>query len=139
MSWLIDTNIISFAMKKRHGLEERFLSIPTHRLFLSVIVLAEGRTGAYRTVVPERWLALWTAMTGGWKVLPFDADCADIYARLRSDLEGRGCMIGVHDAQIAATAIRYDLILVTDNSDEFGRVPGLKIENWLSGHDGSIG
>jgi tRNA(fMet)-specific endonuclease VapC len=53
------------------------------------------------------------------------------YAALRADLERRGQLIGPNDMLIAAHALALDAILVTDNTSEFKRVKGLKIENWL--------
>jgi tRNA(fMet)-specific endonuclease VapC len=133
MRWLVDTNIISLALRKQHGTEDRLRDLPMDELALSAIVQAEGWTGAWKSPHPERWLALWHALVGGWTVLPFDAQCADRYARLRADLERAGRMIGIHDCQIAATALVHGLVLVTANQAEFARVPGLPVENWAEG------
>ena len=57
---------------------------------------------------------------------PFDRAAAEIYARLRADLEMRGQAIGPHDTQIAAIALSRGAVLVTGNSGEFRRVPGLQ-------------
>jgi len=50
---------------------------------------------------------------------------------LRAELERRGQIIGPYDLQIAAQAISNDLILVTNNTKEFERIPGLKLDNWV--------
>ncbi len=52
------------------------------------------------------------------------------YARVRADLTGSGAPIGPNDLLIAAIALADDLILVTHNTDEFGRVKGLRMEDW---------
>ncbi len=131
MAYLVDTNIISFAMRGRHGVEERLYALPVSTLRLSAIVQAEGWAGARKTSDPERWLRLWRGLVGRWPVVPFDTACADQYARIRADLERRGCMIGLHDCEIAATALAYGLVVVTDNDAEFNRVAGLDVENWV--------
>jgi tRNA(fMet)-specific endonuclease VapC len=53
------------------------------------------------------------------------------YARIRADLEKRGLPIGPNDLLIAAHARLLGLVLVTDDTEEFARVPGLQVENWL--------
>jgi tRNA(fMet)-specific endonuclease VapC len=54
------------------------------------------------------------------------------YGTTRSGLELKGRPIGAMDMLIAAQALSRDLILVTNNEKEFGRVEGLKVENWVS-------
>ena len=44
-------------------------------------------------------------LLNGWPILPFDQECADVYAQIRHDREKHGTMIGIHDCQIAATAL----------------------------------
>jgi tRNA(fMet)-specific endonuclease VapC len=62
--------------------------------------------------------------------LPFDADAARRAGALRSDLEEAGTPIGPYDLLIAAHALARDLALISANSREFGRVAGLRLENW---------
>jgi tRNA(fMet)-specific endonuclease VapC len=76
---------------------------------------------------------VWQALAAEWHVVPFDRACAEHYARLRADLEQRGCVIGDRDMMIAATALAHNLVLLTDNAAEFARIPGLRIETWCTG------
>lgn len=62
--------------------------------------------------------------------LPFDDSAAEIYGRIRAELEAVGMLIGPYDMMIAAIALANDLTLVTHNTREFGRVAGLKVEDW---------
>jgi tRNA(fMet)-specific endonuclease VapC len=62
--------------------------------------------------------------------LPFDDSCAEIYGKVRTDLEKKGTSISSNDIQIASIALANDLILVTHNVREFSRIEGLKIEDW---------
>jgi len=57
-------------------------------------------------------------------------EVAERYARLRAELEGCGAVIGGNDLWIAATALAHGATLVTNNTGEFSRVPGLTIEDW---------
>jgi tRNA(fMet)-specific endonuclease VapC len=61
---------------------------------------------------------------------PFDQSAAEHYAQIRSHLQPLGQLIGERDMQIAAIARARDLILVTHNTNEFNRVPSLRIEDW---------
>jgi tRNA(fMet)-specific endonuclease VapC len=64
------------------------------------------------------------------EVLDFPGEAALDYGRIRADLKSRGAMIGANDLLIAAHARYLGLTLVTNNTREFGRVKGLKVENW---------
>ena len=62
--------------------------------------------------------------------VPFDDLAADVYGRIRADLERRGQALGPNDSMIAAIALVYGLTIVTHNTAEFSRVSGLLIEDW---------
>ena len=62
--------------------------------------------------------------------LPFDDRCAEEYGQIRADLTAQGKLIGPNDMLIAATARAYDAILVTHNTNEFGRITALRMEDW---------
>ncbi|MCY3916442.1 MAG: type II toxin-antitoxin system VapC family toxin [Chloroflexi bacterium] len=62
--------------------------------------------------------------------LPFDDDAANQYGNIHSFLRARGKLINVPDMQIAAIALAHNLIVVTSDTDDFGRIPDLKIEDW---------
>lgn len=62
--------------------------------------------------------------------LPFDDRCAEEAGLIRLDLERSGRPIAPNDLLIAAIARAHDLVLVTHNSREFGRIPGLQLEDW---------
>lgn len=66
-------------------------------------------------------------------VLPFDMAAAEIYGSLRSELEAGGKKLDEPDLRIASIVLANGLTLVTGNVRYFGRVPGLPVENWLSG------
>jgi tRNA(fMet)-specific endonuclease VapC len=60
-------------------------------------------------------------------VLPYDNRAAEIFA----DLRQRKIRIGSMDLKIASIALANDALLLTANLREFGRVPGLRVEDWL--------
>ncbi len=65
-------------------------------------------------------------------VLPFDADCAEEFGKLRGILHGHGIVVSPLDLQIAAVARVHSLTLVTNNTKDFQHIPGLQLEDWLT-------
>ena len=65
-------------------------------------------------------------------ILPFDAAAVWFYGDLRADLERRGTPIGSIDTMIAAHALSQQALLVTNNTREFAKVPGLQLDNWVA-------
>lgn len=60
-----------------------------------------------------------------------DKETVRVYSKLFSDLKRRNQLLGPHDMWIAASSLRHDYPLLTDNVKEFSRVPGLRIENYV--------
>lgn len=86
--------------------------------------------GSARSQTPKRSREKHAAFLSRFKSLPFDDDIATIYGDLRVTLEKAGMPISHPDLQIAATALRHNLILVTHNTREFARVANLDLEDW---------
>jgi tRNA(fMet)-specific endonuclease VapC len=103
---------------------------PTGDLRVCSIVRAELRYGALRSAKPAANRAAVDALLAPYPSLPFDDAAADQYAAIRHHLESIGQVIGPLDVQIAAIALAHDCTLVTHNTAEFTRVPGLVIEDW---------
>lgn len=130
--YLPDANIVIAALRGEHrALLNRLVGLAPQRLHLSTLVLAELETGAEKSRDPAARHADIAELTAGMSVVPFEADDAIAYARIRAALEHKGNPIGPMDMLIAAQAVTRGLILVTDNLREFRRVPGLVCENWL--------
>lgn len=132
MKYLLDTDSCIYALKRRLGVLERMLSTPRLDVAVSVISEAELRTGAAKSSVPAKTLARIENFLRPLSVLEFDSNDAVAYARLRAHLERAGTPIGPLDTLIAAQAVARKLVLVSNNEREFGRVPGLGVENWAA-------
>lgn len=101
------------------------------RLFgIPAVVEAELRTGAQKSSKPKTNRLLLESFLAPFQLVPFDSRCAIEYAKLRAYLEKRGQKIGPNDTLIAATALAYGAVLVTGNTREFERIPGLDLESW---------
>ncbi len=128
---LLDTNILSDLVTSPQGVvAERILREGESNVCTSVIVAAELRYGARKRnsrKLTDNLEAILTAID----VLPFEEPADRAYGEVRAALESRGEVIGPNDLLIAAHALSLDKIVVTANNKEFGRVHGLRVENWL--------
>ena len=64
------------------------------------------------------------------QILPFDSECARIAARLNAGLLNRGTPVSITDVFIAATGLRHQWTIVTNNTKDFLRIDGLTLEDW---------
>lgn len=131
--YLIDTNIWSALIRRSSpALLERFARLQFSQIFLSPIVLGELQVGYYKgDRTPKRWQVI-EHITANAQLLTLDGGVSAAYAQLRAELEQAGTPIGPNDTWIAAEALHHQLVLVTDNTREFVRVKGLKLENWIT-------
>lgn len=131
MRYLLDSNICIYAMKNRPlQVLRRLQNVGRAVVAVSVITLLELRQGAERSQQRELAHARLDDFFGPMDVLPFEESDALVAARVRAHLFQIGQPIGDFDSLIAAQALARDLIVVTNNVDEFERVPDLRIENW---------
>ncbi|CAB3773639.1 Ribonuclease VapC2 [Paraburkholderia humisilvae] len=103
---------------------------PGDSLCTSNIVAAELRFGAEEKGSPELAGRVDRALAS-LAVMALNSDVDRFYGQPRADLERWGQLIGANDMLIAAHALAIDAVLITDNANEFPRVPGLRLENWL--------
>jgi tRNA(fMet)-specific endonuclease VapC len=131
LKYLLDTNVcIAYLRGKNALVLNKFPLHSPSDIALCSIVDAELRYGAERSGNPSKEHAQVDAFTVRFVSLPFDSVAARIYREIRHTLEAAGQQIGPYDTMIAAIALAHDLILVTHNTAEFSRVPGLAIEDW---------
>jgi tRNA(fMet)-specific endonuclease VapC len=129
--YLLDTNAwVDYLNQRYPTVAERIRSADPDDLSLSSVVLAELRYGADKSQFPARNHARLDVLVQDVPQLEFDEAAATAFGRVRSTLEAQGRPIGPYDMMIAAQALSRQLVLVTDNVQEFGRVEGLRIENW---------
>lgn len=131
MTYLIDTDVlIELERKTPTKLFQQFAS-NAGKLYISVISLSELHFGIAKSTQPQRMLEALEALLTQLVVINFDSTDAQHAGDIRNDLRREGTPIGANDLLIAAQARARGLILVTGNTREFERVPGLRIENWL--------
>jgi tRNA(fMet)-specific endonuclease VapC len=131
MIYCLDTNIcIYFLNNRRHGIYERLREIPRGSIKIPAVVTAELYYGAAKSAMREYNLRIYSQFIAMYDIIPFDLMISRAYGDIRAALERRGQMIGGNDIMIAASALCFGAVLVTNNVREFSRVDGLFVENW---------
>lgn len=131
MSYLLDTNVwITVLRHPNSYLAARFHALTPADIRICSVVVAELRHGCLRSAKPAANRSALDALLAPYVSLPFDDAAADQYAAIRHHLESIGQVIGPLDTQIAAIALANACTLVTHNTAEFRRVPGLVVEDW---------
>ena len=125
---LLDTNIISKALRGKDATRSRLQVCDRSRIRVSSMVLAELEYAAMRSQDPIRHRRKWLSLLVDIPVLPFDSKACRWHAEIRQALRHRP--IGERDLIIAATAMANDCLVVTNNLREFTRVPNLPCEDW---------
>jgi tRNA(fMet)-specific endonuclease VapC len=132
----LDTNVVIVLINRRNAnvrsLFEEQLALRVE-IALPAICLFEMRHGHARSDRPtesDRQLEMFLAQ--GISVVPFDEEDAAHAGDIRAALEAKGTPIGAYDILIAAQARRRGAVLVTSNTREFQRVPGLLVVNWAA-------
>ena len=130
--YLLDSNSISDLIRNPGGkVARRFAVVGEPVVCTSIVVACELRFGAAKKGSSELSIRI-DQLLASLNVLPLEREADRHYAEIRTYLSRQGLPIGSNDLLIAAHTLALDLILVTDNVDEFARVPGLSIENWLA-------
>jgi tRNA(fMet)-specific endonuclease VapC len=129
---MLDTNIISDLIRNPQGkAAKRIAKAGESNICTSIIVAAELRYGCAKSG-STRLLTAVEDLLGEIDVLPFDVPADAEYGGIRAELEAVGKPIGGNDLLIAAHACATGATIVTANTDEFKRIRGLNVENWLA-------
>ena len=134
-SFMLDTDISSYIMKRSHdAILSRLQQLPIGDVCISIITKCELLYGVelspQHSARRSQDKAALDAYLRHVEVLEYPDEAALHYAQIRVALKISGTMIGANDLFIAAHARSLSLTLVTNNTREFGRVQGLRIENW---------
>ena len=133
MKYLLDTNIcIALIRQKPAALIQRLTSLQPGDAGISSITLAELCHGVEKSARPEQNMSALEQFLLPLDLADFDQEAARAYGKIRTDLERTGQIIGSMDILIAAHAVSLDAIIVTNNVQEFQRVKGLFVEDWIS-------
>jgi tRNA(fMet)-specific endonuclease VapC len=127
--YLVDTDWVIHYLDGRHDIVERLDLLKHQGLGLSTVSLGDLYEGVYYSRDPEGDERGLHAFLRGVTLISLDEETAKIFGRQRGRLRAGGMLIGDSDIWIAATALQYDLTLLTNNRGHFERIEGLRIES----------
>jgi tRNA(fMet)-specific endonuclease VapC len=130
MTVLLDTNAVIALMKQNPAVLAHVRQVGRGALLLCAPVEAELWFGVYKSArFDDNRKSLLTLLS--WlPSLPFAGEATRHCGEIRAELGRQGRPIGPYDLQIASIALAHGLTLISDNTDEFSRIPGLRLENW---------
>mgnify|MGYP003702085301 FL=1 len=131
MRYVLDTNTLIYFFKGLGDVSKHMLAQSPSELPIPAVVLFELEVGIAKSTSPNKRKSQLQEITALVNVLPFGIAESRSAAQIRVELEKQGLPIGPYDVLIAATALANNTILITHNQKEFGRIEGLKIEDWF--------
>lgn len=131
--YLLDTNIVSHLITDRgeSRVLRRIAEVGEDSVCTSLVVAAEIRYGVAKKGSTRLRDAADRVLTR-LAILSIETPADGTYGAVRWNLERRGLTIGPNDLLIAAQCLSLSLILVTNNTREFARIPDLVVEDWLA-------
>jgi len=127
---MLDTDTVSFGLRGQGRVAAKLLEQSPSDLCMSSLTLAELRFGA-EAKRSRKLHRLIDTFAENVPTVPFDAEAAGRFGLVAAALSRAGTPIGVVDTLIAAQAVALGLTLVSNNTQHFRRVSGLKLENWF--------
>jgi tRNA(fMet)-specific endonuclease VapC len=129
--YLLDTNTLIYFFKHQGHVAAHLRQVQASQIALPSVVVFELEYGLLRSAKPQAQQKGMDAVRAAYRVLSLDARSATSAAWVKDILELAGAPIGPADQFIAGIALANDLTLITRNTREFSRVPGLRLENWF--------
>jgi len=127
--YLLDTNICIYYIKGLHDLKSKFQEVGPENCFISEITLAELKFGVAKSQAKEKNQKALENFLNGIQILPI-FPALDVYAAEKARLQKSGKVIDDFDLLIGATAVSFDLTMVTNNTSHFSRLTDIKLEDW---------
>ncbi|WKZ34970.1 MAG: type II toxin-antitoxin system VapC family toxin [Anaerolineales bacterium] len=132
MKYMLDTNIcIGLIRQKPQTLITRLTNCAPGEIGVSSITMAELMYGTQKSNRPEQNQSALEQFLLPIEIADFDQHASIVYGSLRALLEKNGSIIGAMDMLIGAHALSLGVILVTNNTSEFSRIPNLEVEDWI--------
>ena len=131
--FMLDTDICAFILRRASpALLERIQAVPLEKQTMSVVTYAELLYGVRLSARRKTNQAAVDALVAHLRILDWTREAAGHYADIRATLKKAGTMIGANDLMIAAHARSAGATMVTNNTKDFGRIRGLRVENWAA-------
>ena len=131
MAYLIDSDIMIYSLNKNEKVQAQFLKYEKVPKYISVITYGELLYGAKKSIQVEKNLASLYRVRNLFPVIKIDVPIIEIFSDLKVKYQKRGTVIDDFDLLIAATALTYNQILVTNNTKHFSKIKELALDNWV--------
>jgi tRNA(fMet)-specific endonuclease VapC len=131
--YLLDTNVLLHLVNQAEGWEKisaRIALLQHNEMKVSAVTVWEIYRMAEKAKVSKKTIQATLGLLALFAVEPLTDKAAALGGSLHAMLSNQGQTIGERDSMIAATALNQNLVMVSDNTKEFSRVPGLVLENW---------
>ena len=128
--YLLDTNTLVYFFRGEGDVSRRLLAAVPASILVPSVVVYELEVGLAKSQESARRRRQLEALLSAVRVVPFGVEEARAAAKVRARLEAEGTPLGPLDTLIAGVALAHRAVLVTRNTREFGRVAGLRVENW---------
>jgi predicted nucleic acid-binding protein len=125
MAYLLDSDWVIYALAGRSRALSPLEQLSSQHIGVSVITLAEVYQQAFASTNPDAYLATYRGFIAPFRVIPVTEPIAVRFAEIRALLTRRGELIADFDMLIAATALHYNLTVLTFNLRHFSRIPDL--------------
>jgi tRNA(fMet)-specific endonuclease VapC len=133
IKYLLDTNICIFIIKKKPiEVINKLRKLIIEDVGISTITISEMEYGVSKSNRKEENKFSLAEFLAPFEIVHYDDNAAKHYGEIRAELEKQGNIIGGMDLLLAAQALASNAILVTNNTKEFKRINGLKIEDWVN-------
>ena len=132
MMYLLDTNICIYIINQQPAqVLERLIQAGRESLAISSVTVAELAFGVAKSTRADSMPKLQNFLSK-FPIVDWDQDAAWVYGPVRKALEAKGQRIGERDLLLACQALALGATMVTNNTREFERIEGLKLENWAA-------
>ncbi len=133
MKFMLDTNICIYIIRQKPAkVLKRFTQYVPGDILISSVTLAELRYGVEKSSYVQQNHDALSGFTVPLEIADFNEKAAEAYGKVRAQLEKKGQPIGSMDMLIGAHALSLGVVMVTNNTKEFRRINGLKVENWTT-------
>jgi tRNA(fMet)-specific endonuclease VapC len=132
---IIDTDTLSYFFRKNPAVIAKLDKYLQEFGFvnISTVTYYEVLNGLYFKDAKNQ-LVMFEKFVEDNEILPLTAEVAKKAAAIYADLRKKGQIIGHNDVMIAGTAMVNDMTLISNNTNHFGRIEGLDLENWVENH-----
>jgi len=128
--FILDTDICIYWLKGNENVERNIIKNRLGNIFITVITECELFYGVFKSTKKERNLAVIEELKTRINTLHTVSGIPSVYGKIKAELESKGQPLDDADLLIASIALLNNATLITNNSEHFKKIGGLKIENW---------